>query len=205
MVEDVGTTCVQTSGCPVMGGPTVPVARTWVPESLPLFAPVLGIVTIAKAEQLTGMSLPRKKMTGWAGSELHWTIDASAPGEKPVPATLTVSPDARPLHTGAAGLALLHVAPAPEVLKLRVVVAAADIDAMLNATRLPPLPKKITPVATRAEIVPERLVSEKPFAFTGGLFRSSLFVLWRPSAARMETRGSQCLSTPGARLNHHHN
>src|ERR1700681_2518446 len=104
-----------------MGGPTVPPVSTWVPESLPLLAPVLGIVTMARGEQLTGMSLPRKKMTGWEGSELQSTIAASAPGANPVPATFTVSPEARLLQMGMAGFVLLHVAPAPDVVRLRVV------------------------------------------------------------------------------------
>ncbi len=164
MVELVGVTWVQTSGCPVIGGPTVPVVRTWFPESLPLFAPELGIVTMARGEQLTGMSLPRKKITGCESSELHCTIDASAPGEKPVPATATVSPPARPLQTGAAGLVLLQDAPAAVVLRCSVVVAAALTWTTLVANRVPPASTATAPTVVTSLMTPERHTGQGPSA-----------------------------------------
>ena len=48
-----------------------------------------------------GMSLPRKRIWGWVGSELHSSMEASDPVVKFPPLTLTTSPPARPEHTGA--------------------------------------------------------------------------------------------------------
>jgi hypothetical protein len=94
---------VHAGGKPALftGGPTVPVRRVFVPLRSPLLLPLLGIVTRLSEEQLTGTSLPRKTICGWAGSLLHSTMEAVAPGENPVPATVMTSPPARPLQTGA--------------------------------------------------------------------------------------------------------
>jgi hypothetical protein len=152
IAEVLGTTWVQVVGWPVIGGPTVPVVMVWVPASLPLLVPLLGIVTIASGEQLTGMSFPRKKITGCEGSELHCTIEARAPGEKPVPETLTTSPAASPEQMGADGLLSLHDAPAAVVVRDSVVVAAALMPPTLVATIAPPAITATTPTVVRTVI-----------------------------------------------------
>lgn len=106
-------------------------------------------------------------MTGWEGSELHWTIEASAPGENPVPDTLTVSPPARLLQMGMAGLVLLHVAPAPVVLRLRVVVAA-DALVMLVARSTPPLTTATIPAAATNLDIRLKRFTIPPYKRTAG-------------------------------------
>ena len=119
-----GDVSTHESGVAATGGPTVPCPSVCVPVSLPLLAPELGTVTMASCEQLTGISLSRKKMTGWAGSELHCTIEAKAPGANPVPETFTTCPPATPEQIGMAVLVLLQaVAPAAASLRARVGVA----------------------------------------------------------------------------------
>jgi hypothetical protein len=117
----------------------------WLPDRVPLVFPLLGIVTSASGEQLTGRSLPKKKITGWAGSELHCTIEAREPGENPVPATWTTSPPAKPLQMGSAGLLLLHVTPGAVLVRDRVVVAAALTATSLIATMALPLSTRSAP------------------------------------------------------------
>jgi hypothetical protein len=145
MVDDVGTVWLQVAGWLGVGGPTVPVFMMWVPLSLPLLGPVLGIVVMANGEQLTGMSLPRNKTTGWAVSALHCSMEARDPGENPVPDTLTTSPLASPEQMGAEGLLLSHEAPAAEVVRDSVVVAAPLTPATLVATIAPPAITATTP------------------------------------------------------------
>src|ERR1700681_264101 len=157
-----------------MGGPTVPPVSTWVPESLPLLAPVLGIVTMARGEQLTGMSLPRKKITGWEGSELHCTIEASAPGENPVPETFIVMPPARLLQMGMEGFVLLQTAPAPVVVRWRVVAVAAPLTpTTLEATSVPPASTATMPSVVMSRMTRDRPIGQGPSAAMVGPPRSA--------------------------------
>jgi hypothetical protein len=148
MVDDVGTTWLQVVGWFLMGGPTVPVAMVCVP----LRSPVAGMVTSASVEQLSGMSLPRKKITGWLVSELHSTMEAKAPGEKPVPETLTTSPEASPEQMGADGLVLSHEAPAADVLNDRVLVAAVALVTSVVSNIPPDTTAMIPTVASNLEV-----------------------------------------------------
>jgi hypothetical protein len=133
--------------CPVTGGPTVPWTMAWVPVSVPLVLPEDGICAKASLEQLTGMSWPRKKICGWAGSLLHCTMEAVAPGVKPVPATLTTSPPTNPVQTGAAGLESLHDAPAAVVVRVRVMPGLVMVvRAKAVPSRVPPTTRVTTPV-----------------------------------------------------------
>jgi hypothetical protein len=68
------------------------------------------------------------------------------------------------LQMGMAGLVLLQDAPAAVLVRLRVVVAAADTDARLNPTKPAPLPKNITPIVTSTGIAPRRVASQEPLA-----------------------------------------
>ena len=102
---------MQVGMSPVPGGPIVPEPRVWVPERSPLSGPELGMVLSTSREQLTGMYWPRNKMTGWLGSLLHCAIEAMAPGENPVPLTVSTVPLAMPMQTGDLGSELLHDAP----------------------------------------------------------------------------------------------
>src|ERR1039458_5393235 len=132
MTDVLGTVWVHV-GVPAEGGPTVPVFMVLVPASTPLDE----MLVRASGEQLTGMSLPRKRIWGCVGSELHCSIEASEPAVKFPPLMVTTSPAASPEHTGAEGLELLHVTPAAVEVSESVCVAAAasDIDATLNATK----------------------------------------------------------------------
>jgi hypothetical protein len=111
---------VQVGVSPVPGGPIVPEPRVWVPDKWPVSGPELGIVVSTSREQLTGMYWPRNKMTGWLGSLLHCEIEAMAPGENPVPLTLSTVPLAIPMQTGASGFVSLHDAPGVVDVKERV-------------------------------------------------------------------------------------
>jgi len=123
------------------------VVRTWVPASFPLFAPVLGIVTIARAEQLTGMSLPRKKMTGLRRVGVALDDRGQRPGGESRPGDVHgLTRGQNCWQIGMAELVSLHVAPAPEWSKLRVVVAA-DALVMLVARSTPPLTTANMPAA----------------------------------------------------------
>ena len=131
-------------GVPTAGGPVVPLTMVLVPASF--FA--VEMLVSASGVQLMGMSLPRKRIWDWVGSELHSSIEANEPAVKFAPLTLTTSPPAKPEHTGAVGLVSLHVTPAAVDVRLSVCVAAADaMDAMLKATSVPPMPNMSAPTA----------------------------------------------------------
>jgi len=102
---------VQVGVSPVPGGPIVPEPRVSVSEKSPLFGPELGIVVSPSREQLTGMTWPRNKTTGWLGSLLHCALQAKAPGEKSVPVTVSTVPFAMPVQTGDPGVVLSQNAP----------------------------------------------------------------------------------------------
>lgn len=90
-------------------------------------------------EQLTGTDWPRKTITGWVGSLLHCSMDAVAPGENPVPETFKTSPPARPEQLGADEFELLQLAPAAEVVRLRVVPGVLPVEAQrTEVVSIPP-------------------------------------------------------------------
>jgi len=94
--------------------------------------PVADVLTMEIGVQLTGTAFPRNTMTGWVGSSLHSSVDASWLALNPAPDTFTTSPPARPLHTDP-----LHV-PAAEVLIARVIVGvAADADMAVPSSTPP--------------------------------------------------------------------
>ena len=130
-------------GVPTAGGPVVPDTTVFIPASFP--AEVM--LVRARAVQLTGMSLPRKRIWDWAGSALHSSIEANEPAVKFAPLTLTMSPPARPEHTGAVGLESLHVTPAAVEVRLSVCVAAAALLVTLVANNTEPATRVRTPAA----------------------------------------------------------
>ena len=142
-------------GCAGRGGPTVPVTTFFDPASFP----VDEMFVRARGEQLTGMSLPRKRIWGCVGSELHCSIEANDPAVKFAPLRFTVSPPAKPEQIGAIGLELLHVTPAAVDVSVSVgaaLPAALLMAATLVARRVPPLNSATTPIVERMVISRER-------------------------------------------------
>ncbi len=90
MTDVLGTVWVHVGALAVVGGPTVPLTTFFDPASFP----VDEMLVRARGEQLTGMSLPRKRICGCVGSELHCSIEANDPAVKFAPLRFTVSPPA---------------------------------------------------------------------------------------------------------------
>jgi hypothetical protein len=106
MTDVLGTVCVHV-GTPAAGGPTVPILTTLVPDN----TPVDEMLVRARGEQLSGMSVPRKRICPCVVSALHCSIEASEPGVKCAPLTTTESPPASPEQIGTDGLESSHVTP----------------------------------------------------------------------------------------------
>ena len=158
-------------GVPVTGGPTVPVAMVCVPVR----TPVPEMFVSAKGEQLTGMSLPRNKIWGCVGSELHCSMEASELSVKCAPLAFTMSPLANPLQTGAVGTELLHVTPAAVEVSFSVgAVAALLTPTTFAATMVPPAITATTPnvvisVITRVSVVAGRVLPWAGLSLQGPL------------------------------------
>jgi hypothetical protein len=79
---------------------------------------------------------------------LHSTIEAVAPGLKPVPATVMTSLPARPVQMGSKTLELLQVAPAAVVVSDRVVPGVLTVDAYTDVpSNAPPATTVKMPIA----------------------------------------------------------
>ncbi len=168
MVDVDGSVCVQV-GVPLVGGPTVPVFNVIVPDRSPLVAFFDEMVVMVMGEQLTGTSLPRKRITGCAGSSLHCSMEASEPGVNPVPDTVRTSALARPVQMGSLVLLLLHLAPAAVVEKAKVVVAAALLTtARLVVTRAPPARTATTPTEASRVVTRNRTTRRAPIVAMAG-------------------------------------
>jgi len=104
-------------------------------------------------------------------SELHSTIEASAPGANPVPDTLMTSPAATPLQTGVVGLASLHVAPAAVVDSdsvVAVVLTAPDAPVTFTPSMKPPPTTASTPMVANSLEVRLKRPTIAPLIWTGG-------------------------------------
>ena len=141
MTDVDGTVWVQV-GVPTVGGPVVPVATVLVPAS----TPAAEMLVRASLVQLMGMSLPRKRIWGCVGSELHCSIEAREPAVKCAPLIVTTSPPASPEHTGAEGLVLLHVTPGAVEVSDSVCVAADALVTLVTSIKVP-MTRVSTPVA----------------------------------------------------------
>ena len=111
--------------------------------------------------------------------------EASAPGENPVPETFMVMPPARLLQMGMEGLVLLQTAPAPVVVRCRVVAVAAGL-MLRRHMRLPTVDGRVPLIGLDREFSLEALERYQALKSSGPVYQALREPSVLQSAKRLE-------------------